>query len=339
MSSITLHDVARAAGVSIKTVSRVLNNEPYVREDKRKRVQAAIERLHYSPNLAARSLSGAKSYLLAFIAPTGARLYTDTQLRGVLTTCQKAGYHLVVDFLDPSTPDLADRVGELCRRTAVGGAVLGPGICDTPSVIALLDELGIAHVSLSPREPLASDYVYMDDVQAAHDMTAHLLSLGHREIAFIGHRPGWRFSERRLEGFRLAMAYAGVRVRPEFVVESTNFVASGGQECADALLGRHSRPTALFAVNDETAVGAMTAAYRRGLSIPRDVSIAGFDDSPVATVTWPQLTTVRQPIEAMAAAAAAHILRPRVETGEGPARILLPFEIVVRGSTAAPQAI
>jgi LacI family transcriptional regulator len=335
--SITLHDVARAARVSIKTVSRVLNGEPYVREDKRKRVQAAVKRLNYQPNMAARTLSGAKSYLLAFLAPTDARMYVDSLLRGVLATCQKAGYHTVVEFYDPSSDELADKVRELCTRVRPDGAVLAPGLCDSPAVIELLDKLGIAHVSISPREPLTSAYVYMDDVLAAHDMTSHLLSLGHREIAFIGHRPGWRFAERRLEGFRLAMSYAGLQVRPELVREGS-FTYRSGQECAEALLALNPRPTALFAVNDETAIGAMTAAYRCGLVIPRDLSIAGFDDSPLAQIAWPQLTTVRQPIEEMSAAAAEHVLHATAGSIPAQPGILLPFEIVIRGTTGEPHS-
>jgi LacI family transcriptional regulator len=336
LSSITLHDVARAAGVSIKTVSRVLNNERYVREDKRQRVQAAIERLNYRPNMAARSLSGTKSYLLAFLAPSGAVAYVDQLLRGVLTSSQQAGYHLVVEFYDPTADDLVAKVQALCASTRLDGAVLAPGICDSPDVIALLDGLGIAHVSISPREALASRYIYIDDVLAAHDMTCHLLALGHRRIAFIGHRPGWRFAERRLEGFRLAMGYAGLHVPPELIVNGT-FTFLSGQECARALLSAETRPTALFAVNDDMAIGAITAAYALGLSIPRDLSIAGFDDSPAALICWPQLTTVRQPIAAMAATAAECVLQPQGGS-VGQAGICLPFDVVVRGTTGKPAA-
>jgi len=332
-----LHDVARAAGVSIKTVSRVLNDERYVREDKRQRVQAAVKHLNYQPNMAARTLSGSKSYLLAFLAPVGARQYVDTLLRGVLTTCQKSGYHTVVEFYDSQASDLVDKVRALCVRARPDGAVLGPGICDSPAVIALLDELGIAHVGISPRESLPSAYVYMDDVMAAHDMTNHLLSLGHREIAFIGRRAGWRFAERRLEGFRLAMSYAGLSVPPQFVADGT-FSYRSGQECAEALLALKHRPTALVAVNDDMAIGAMTGAYRLGLVIPRDLSITGFDDSYVAEITWPQLTTVRQPIEAMSATAAQHILRPATGPDGAAPGILMPYEIVIRGTTGKPPA-
>lgn len=337
LSSITLHDVARLAGVSIKTVSRVVNNESHVREDKRQRVQAAIAQLNYRPNVAARTLSGAKSYLMAFLAPDGARTYIDQQLRGVLATCQKAGYHLVVEFFDMQAKDNFERVRTLCTCTRLDGVILAPGLCDMPEVIEFLDTMGIAHVAISPREALPSPYVYMDDVDAAYRMTQHLLGLGHRRIAFIGHQKGWRFAERRLQGFRSAMKAAGMPVPPEYMIEGS-FTFRSGQECAEALFALKSRPTAVFAINDETAIGAMTCAYQHGLSVPRDLSIAGFDDSPLAMIAWPQLTTVRQPIEAMASAAAERILRSRAAglAGEPPA-MLLPFDVVIRGTTSEPS--
>jgi LacI family transcriptional regulator len=286
--------------------------------------------------VAARTLSGAKSYLMAFLAPEDARTYIDQQLRGVLTACQKAGYHVVVEFFHVGREDVFARVRALCSSTRLDGAVLAPGLCDMPEVIALLDELGIAHVGISPREAISSPYVYIDDVRAAYEMTQHLLGLGHRRIAFIGHRRRWRFAERRLEGFRSAMKEAGIAVPRKYIVEGS-FTFRSGQECAEKLLALEPRPTAVFAINDETAIGAMTCAYQHGLSIPRDLSIAGFDDSPLAAITWPQLTTVRQPIETMAAAAAERVLRSRaVGATAEPVGMLLPVDIVVRGTTAKP---
>lgn len=338
LSSPTLHDVARLAGVSIKTVSRVVNDESHVRDEVRQRVRAAIEQLNYRPNVAARTLSGTRSYLMAYLAPEDARMYFNQQLRGVLTACQNAGYHLVVEFFHMHTDDVPARVRSLCTGTRLDGAVLAPGVCDLPEVAGVLDELNVPHVGISPREPIPSPYVYIDDVHAAYEMTRHLLALGHRRIAFIGHERGWRFAERRLEGFRSAMEEAGIDVPSEHVVEG-HFVFRSGQQCTEQLLALRQRPTAVFAVNDETAIGAITCVYQHGLTVPGDLSVAGFDDSPLATITWPQLTTVRQPIEAMATAAAERVLRDRGTTSSPePAGILLPFEVVVRGTTAEPSA-
>jgi LacI family transcriptional regulator len=330
---ITQHDVARLAGVSAKTVSRVLNGDRYVREDKRRKVQAAIEQLRYRPNMAARVLAGSKSYLLGLLLPVGARNYVDQLIRGALTYCQQVGYHVVVEFYDVFHDDLVARVETLCSRAKMDGAILGPGLCDSPAVKDLLERLGIAHVSISPREPLPTPYVYIDDERAGYEMTCHLLGLGHTEIAFIGAWPGWRFAERRLHGYQQAMAEAGVTARSDLILTG-DFSFRSGQERAQELLARSRPPTALFAVNDDTAMGAMTAAYRCGLSIPADISIAGFDDTPAAEITWPQLTTVRQPVERMAAVAAQRLIQQ--PPAEASSAILIPFEIVVRGTTGKP---
>ena len=332
MSSITLHDVARLAGVSIKTVSRVLNNERYVSKAKRQRVEAAVEQLNYRPNMAARTLSGAKSYLLGFLAPAGAPMYIDRLLRGALDACKKNNYHLVPEIYETQTDDVLAKVKALCTSTALDGAVLAPGLCDSPPVLAYLRERGIPYVGISPSISIDAPYVQIDEEGAMYAMTRHLLKLGHERIAFLGYQPGWMFAERRLQGFRKAMEEAGVTVPAKYIGESW-FTFRFAQERAEKLLGLKEPPTALVAVNDETAVGAMVAAYKRGLTVPKDVSITGFDDSPLAALTWPQLTTVRQPMEAMAAAAAELILKPRSPAAGAPSSLLLPFELVIRATT------
>jgi LacI family transcriptional regulator len=337
LSPITLHDVARLAGVSIKTVSRVLNNEPYVTDAKRRRVEAAVAQLNYRPNMAARTLSGAKSYLLGFLAPSGAPMYIDRLLRGALDACRKHNYHLVAEIYDAQTDDVLAEVKALCTSTALAGAVLAPGLCDSPAVLSYLRERGIPYVGISPSVPLDAPCVHIDEEGAVYAMTRHLVGLGHERIAFLGYQSGWRFAERRLQGFRKAMAEAGIAVPAKYIGESW-FTFRFAQERAEKLLSLKEPPTALVAVNDETAVGAMVAAYRRGVNVPADVSITGFDDSPLAALTWPQLTTVRQPLEAMAAAAAELILRPRTPAAGEPRSILLPFELVIRQTSRKPRS-
>jgi LacI family transcriptional regulator len=332
LSSITLHDVARVAGVSIKTVSRVLNNERYVSDAKRRRVEAAVERLNYRPNMAARTLSGAKSYLLGFLAPAGAPMYIDRLLRGALEACKKHSYHLVAELYETGTDDVLAKVKALCASTVLDGAVLAPGVCDSPPVLAYLRERGIPHVAISPSSSIDAPYVHIDEVGAMYAITRHLLELGHERIAFLGHQPGWMFTERRLQGFRQALDEARIAVPAKYIAESW-FTFRFAQERAEKLLALKERPTALVAVNDETAVGAMVAAYRRGLRVPQDVSITGFDDSPLAALTWPQLTTVRQPMEAMAAAAAELILKSHIPAAGEASSVLLPFELVIRDTT------
>jgi LacI family transcriptional regulator len=337
LSSITLHDVARLAGVSIKTVSRVLNNERYVSQAKRLRVEAAVEQLDYRPNMAARTLSGSKSYLLGFLAPSGAPMYIDRLLRGALDACKKNNYHLVAEIYDAQTDDVLAKVKTLCASTALDGAVLAPGVCDSHAVLSHLRERGIPYVGISPSISFDAPYVHIDEAGASYAMTRHLLQLGHERIAFLGHQPGWTFAERRLQGFRKAMQEAGIALPAKYIGESW-FTFRFAQERADKLLALKEPPTALVAVNDETAVGAMVAAYRRGLTVPQNVSITGFDDSPLAALTWPQLTTVHQPMEAMAAAATELILKPRSPSTGEPSGLLLPFELVIRDTTGRPRS-
>ena len=318
--------------MSIKTVSRVLNNEPYVREALRQRVEAAVEQLNYRPNMAARTLSGARSYLLGFLAPAGAPLYIDRLLRGALEACRKHNYHLIPEIYDTQAGDVLESVKRLCTSTALDGAVLAPGLCDSPAVLAHLRERGIPHVGISPNRAIDVPYVHIDEAGATYAATRHLLDLGHERIAFLGYQPGWPFVERRLRGFRKAMEEAGHTVPAKHIGECW-FTAQFGQERAEKLLALKDPPTALLAVNDETAIGAMVAAFRLGLKVPKDVSITGFDDSPLASLTWPQLTTVRQPMEAMAAAAAELILQPRKEAAGQPSDVLLPFELIIRATT------
>ncbi len=169
-------------------------------------------------------------------------------------------------------------------------------------------------------------------------MTRYLLGLGHRRIAFFGHTAGWLFAEQRLQGFLTAMDEAGQEVSGEYVVEGF-FTFRDGQLGAEKLLKLTEPPTAIFCVNDETAVGALTCAHQLGLSVPGDISIAGFDDSPLAVITWPRLTTVHQPVEQMAAAAAERILRNL--GGEARTKsygMKLPYRILARGTTAGPPA-
>jgi LacI family transcriptional regulator len=181
-------------------------------------------------------------------------------------------------------------------------------------------------------------YVYMDDRQAAYEMTRHLLRLGHRDIGFIVGHPDHGASFLRRDGFLQAMAEQGCAVPPERIVQGF-FSFQSGYEAAEQILGRGTRPTAIFASNDDMALGVLAVAHRLGLAVPADLSVAGFDDTPAAVTIAPQLTTVRQPIFEMANAAADMLISgagERREHGRPPSR-LLPFDIIVRESTAPPR--
>ena len=329
----TIHDVARISGVSIKTVSRVLNREPNVKGETRDRVQAAVASLNYRPNISARSLAGSKAYLIGVFFDTPSPAYvTDVQL-GAIARCRQEGFHLIVEPLD-SEGDMAAQVEPMLATLRMDGVILTPPVCDNRDLLAVLEAEGVPYVRLSPDQDLErSAHVRMDDTRAAYEMTAYLIALGHSDIGFIKGHPDHGASHLRYEGYVAAMTDHGKPLR-EDRVEQGYFSFRSGFEAAERLLTPADRPTAVFASNDDMALGVMAVANRLRLNVPETLSVAGFDDTPGAKVVWPQLTTVRQPIQAMAAAAADLLLTgaARFEGGSPPSR-LLDFELVVREST------
>ncbi|AYV49201.1 transcriptional regulator [Caulobacter flavus] len=333
-AKVTIHDVARMSGVSIKTVSRVLNREPNVKADTRDRVQEAVAALNYRPNISARSLAGSKAYLIGVFFDNPSPAYvTDVQL-GAIGRCRTEGYHLIVEPLD-SEGDVEEQVAPMLATLRMDGVILTPPVCDDARVLAVLDAEGVPYVRLSPDKDLdRSAYVRMDDMAAAYEMTAHLIKLGHKDIAFIKGHPDHGAAHLRYDGYAKAMADHGLAVREDRVAQGW-FSFRSGFEAAETLLAGDDRPTAIFASNDDMALGVMAVANRLRLNVPETLSVAGFDDTPGAKVVWPQLTTVRQPIQAMAAAAADLLLSGDLkgEDGGPPPSRLLDFELVVREST------
>ncbi|PTS89750.1 MULTISPECIES: LacI family DNA-binding transcriptional regulator [unclassified Caulobacter] len=333
-SKITIHDVARLSGVSIKTVSRVLNREPNVKADTRDRVQAAVATLNYRPNISARSLAGSKAYLIGVFFDNPSPGYiTDVQL-GAIARCREEGYHLIVEPLDSTADDVEAQVAPMLANLRMDGVILTAPVCDNAIVMDALEREDIPFVRISPGSDLdRSARVGMDDRLAAYEMTRHLIDLGHKDIGFILGHPDHGATHLRRQGFVDAMGDAGLPVRPERM-EQGYFSFRSGFEAAERLLSDEDRPTAVFASNDDMALGVMAVANRLRLNVPETLSVAGFDDTPGAKVTWPQLTTVRQPIAAMAGAAADMLLTGVTwDEGARPPSRLLDFELVVREST------
>jgi len=331
----TIIEVAKAAGVSFKTVARVMNNEAGVSPETRRAVLEAMRDLDYVPNTSARQLKSRRSFLLAFLFRDAGGYalfrhggdYIGAAQAGALTACHDAGYSLVVEaFRAGSEADVALRLQAL----RVDGVVLPPPVSGDEIMIAALAARGLRYALVSPPHPSASaPSVQMDDRAAGAVVTRRLLELGHRDIAFLGVSAG-PAAMRRREGFLDALREAGVQHRAELEAQG-DFSFQSGEAAADRLLSTTPRPTAIFAANDGMALGVMFAAARRGVRIPGELSIAGFDDSPSASVVWPSLTTVRQPIQEMSAAAIRLLLAP--PAGPPFASLSLEFELVERGST------
>lgn len=348
MASVTIYDVAAKAGVSIKTVSRVMNKEPNVRPAMRDRVLEAAGELGYSPNLSARSLAGSRSFVIAVFVDAaltidhwrserGADYLSRIQL-GATLECREAGYHLLIELIDHEGSRVRQDVAAFLAALKPDGVILTPPSCDNAVVLELLEKAGTPYVRVGPeRADGAGARVHMDDVAAARDMTEHLADLGHKRIGFIVGEPRYGASQARREGYLDAMKSRGLPVTPAWVRQG-DFTFQSGFDQAKALLALPERPTAIFASNDDMALGCIAAIAEAGLMTPGDVSVAGFDDSPSSRFSRPQLTTVRQPVAEMSSVA-AKLLIARAKSGEPPERPvdeLLPFELIHRASTAPP---
>jgi len=348
MASVTIYDVAARAGVSIKTVSRVMNKEPNVRPAMRDRVLQAAGELGYSPNLSARSLAGSRSFVVAVFVDAaltidhwrserGADYLSRIQL-GATLVCRDAGYHLLIELIDHEGPQVRQEVAALLAALKPDGVILTPPSCDNEVVLELLDKAGTPYVRVGPeRAQGLGPSVHMDDVAAAREMTEHLIQLGHKRIGFIVGEPRYGASQARREGYLEAMKAHGLPVANGWVRQG-DFTFQSGMDQAKALLALPERPTAIFASNDDMALGCIAAIAESGLMTPGDVSVAGFDDSPSSRFSRPQLTTVRQPVAEMSSVAARLLIAQSKsnEAKERPADTLLPFELIRRASTAPP---
>lgn len=337
MASITINHVAARAGVSIKTVSRVLNREAHVQERTREKVLEAVAALGYRPNLAARALASSRAYLIGLYYDNPAASYVSDLQFGAMESCRENGYHIIVEDLGDGQGGQKGDLDSLLATVSLDGVILTPPVCDRLDVLDRLDQRGLPYVRIAPAAHFERGArVHMDDRRAAYDMTGHLLSLGHRRIGFIKGHLEHSATPLRHQGYLDAMADAGIAVDPNWV-QPGNFSFRSGFGAAERLLALPERPTAVFASNDDMALAVMAVVNRLGLSAPRDVSVAGFDDAPIAQVVWPQLTTIRQPVTRMGAVAADILIRGLPDSSRQD--VLLDFTLIVRGSTGpAPGA-
>lgn len=335
----TIVDVAREAGVSIKTVSRVLNHEPGVHESTRDQVLKVVEALRYRPKQSARSLAGGRSFLIGLLYYDPSAIFVGSVQQGATLRCRELGYHLVVESLHNDAPDLRQQIDRMVLALRPDGMILTPPLCDNPEVLAALRDSGTPCVLMSPERDLPGvPSVRMDDVHAAEEITNLLLSLGHQRIAFIKGPPDQSASALRYQGFVNALRAHGLEPDPE-LIQPGAFTFASGRDAAHQLLSRRQRPTAVFASNDDMALGVLAAAQRLGLPVPGELSVTGFDDSPTAALVWPPLTTVRQPVAEMARTAVEMLVS--VQRPDMPSQVeanlhkVLAHELVVRDSTRA----
>ena len=328
----TITDVAKEAGVSMKTVSRVLNNEPNVAKATRERVRDVARRLQYAPNLAARGLASSRSYLIALCYDNASPSYILDIQSGAIEACRKRGYHVVLEPISLERGEAED-AEMILGRLGVDGVILTPPLSDSELLRETLRRLNIPHVLVAPEEAGPSPTVRMDDVEAAGQMTEYLLGQGHRDIGFILGHPEHTATEQRRRGFEAAMRAHGQPLRQDRILPG-DFTFKSGVDAAERLLAdAGNRPTAVFASNDDMAAGVVSVAGRMGLSVPQDLAVCGFDDTPLAQIIFPKLTTVAQPIHEMGRKAAELLIDRR--KSDPPAVHTLDFALVIRESTRA----
>lgn len=346
-ASVTIEHVAKAAGVSRQTVSRVINKGPNVKPAVRERVEAAIAALGYVPNLSARRMGGGKSFLILAVNDRQRTIenwragrgndWVDQMLHGGITECEKHGYHLIFELIDTDPAAAPRQLSNAIAALRPDGVILTPPHSDNEELPALLADRGIPCARIGRRPGTQFIDVFMDEEEAAAEITARLIALGHTRLAFVAGSPEYGNSTKRLAGFARALAASGLG-------EAAGSVAKGNFRFDDAareierLLTHADPPTALIAENDEMAFAAMHVADRLGLAVPQQLSIASFEDTPGVRFSVPPLTAIRQPTAEMIAAACAQLI---AASAGGPAhgRIKLPYRLVERATTGPAPAL
>jgi LacI family transcriptional regulator len=336
--AVTMHEVARHAGVSPMTVSRVLSGDAKVRAETRERVQSAIAELEYSPNAAARHLAKASTVHVGLLYNNPSAAYMNELLVGVLEQSSLAACQVLLEKCDIRN----ERTGiEKLVRDGVGGIILPPPLSDSKVALQTLRSAKLPFVAVATGRPVADGIsVRINDFDAAAAMTRYLLSLGHRDIGFIVGAPNQKASEERHAGFVAALGELRLAPRPEWVKQG-QFTYHSALLATEQLLSGARRPTAIFASNDDMAAAAIAVAHRLRLDVPADLTVVGFDDTPLATTIWPALTTIRQPVADMARKAIELLLeeiRLRAAGSTlGPVQHLVNFTLIKRDSSAPPR--
>lgn len=328
---VTIDDVARLAGVSPKTVSRVVNAEAHVRDATREAVHEAIAALGYRPNLAARSLASSRSMLIGLISMRlDAYIFRAMHSHGV-RACRERGLHLIVEELDTLGSDTLRYLENSLRQMRFDGVIVSQ-LSDQPEILDLLERMQVRYVRISP----TTDHGRADSVTSNVDhglklLAEHLYSLGHRHIAVASPRKRWR-NVMRDALIELGCSPSQILSLP---VNWRKTPVEAGLDIGAAILSQRQRPSAVYAFNDEMAAGLINYAWAHGIHVPRDLSVAGFDDGEMARAVWPPITTVHQPLDEMVRAAVALLAEPAAD-GK-PREVVCPVQLVVRESTAAAQ--
>lgn len=332
-------DVARHAGVSIKTVSRVLNNEPHVRESLRDKVRKSVDELGYVPSASARNLRSNRTYSINFVSHSLRSNFVNAIQFGALQACQERGYRMTVSMLSAETADdpamLRTWCEDILKTEKPDGVILVPPMSNVPMISEVIGEADIPIARIGPNRIRDNNATVMiDDQAAAREATEHLIALGHRRIAFVRGKEDQDATHERFAGYQRALADHEIGFDATLIAPGL-FDFETGLSAGDKFLRMDEPPTAVFAANDDMAAGVLVAAHRLGVAVPDELSIVGFDDSEIAEKMWPALTTVRQPLRLLGIEAMETLIS---STGQAPPSNemrtkYLPYEMIVRQST------
>ncbi|MBU2978721.1 LacI family DNA-binding transcriptional regulator [Alteromonas sp. C1M14] len=293
----TIKDVAKLAGVSFKTVSRVINNESNVKAETLEKVQHAINTLNYQPNQAARNLAAVQSYAIGYVYDNPNAYYIIDMQKGLLEACHERNYELLIYPCDASKSNIAHTLLGMISRSKLAGLVLSPPLSEMPEVLAQIAESGVPFVGVvsgdAPDIPQGR-WVCIDDRLAAERIVDHLIGLGHKRIGFLSGDHSHRSTLEREQGYLDALAKHGL-ANDQALRFNGQYAFNSGVAGMKTLLSLPTPPTAVFACNDEIASGALFHARLHGLNVPQQLAIAGFENSPFSLQTWPPITTAAQP--------------------------------------------
>lgn len=332
----TINDIARMAGVSKKTVSRVINSSPLLNEETRQRVLQVIRETGYIPNPQARALALRRNFLIGLIHDNpNAQMVLNVQ-QGILEALQGTEFELVVRPVDRGSAMMLEDIRHFLERQRLFGVIILPPISENDALARLCDEVGCRYVRMGSAQLDDPDHmVASNDREAVREATSYLVAQGHRLIGLIAGPHGFRSAAERRRGFEDALAAAGMKL-PRSLIAEGNYTFDSGVAAAERLLDLAPRPTAIFASNDEMATGVVFAARQRGIKVPEELSIIGFDDTPFAAHMWPPLTTVRWPIVSMARSAAMKIVVNASEEDSAGEPSMFLSTLVRRASVAPP---
>lgn len=343
--AVTIKHVAADAGVSLQTVSRVINNEPNVRPEMLQRVRTSIDKLGYVPSIAAQRMSGSRSYLILAIndrertiADWRARQGTDwvdQMLLGGMLKCAEHGYRMIFELVDTHNDHVERELLGAIAALQPDGIILTPPHSDNPQIVGFLAKQNIPFVRIGSHEAAEGIPLSMDDEGSARTAARHLIALGHRRIGFIAGASEYNLSGWRIDGWKSAMVEG--ELPTDGLLEAGDFSYASGEQAARRLLNAKDRPTAIIASNDQMALAALEVARSLGLCVPDDLSIISFDNTPLVHFTQPPLTAIDQPIAATASRAVELIIAAQKGQKRPPSLTVISANLVERGSVASPR--